>query len=269
MPTPEELSAFLHERLESQLGRVHSSTVPVYLESRPVPQHVGSGVLLRIGEEKFMFTAAHVADFRLKGQLYLGGESFPIRMSGTVTHTRPPQDDRLRDKLDAAVIHLSEEVTGHLREHEFLEIAEVDAASGPRHDDFFLVAGFPCTKQRFVPNGSTIEALLYPFVAVSKLGSSYDSESLNADYHVLLGFNKKEMWRRDLGRVTAPDLYGISGGGIWWLPEYDGPDARPPKLHAIAIEWHSGRQRQVLGTRVHVLLSAIWRDFPALRDLLP
>lgn len=269
MSTPEEISAKLNERLEGHLSRVQSATVPVYLESTPAPEHIGSGILIRIGDEHFMFTAAHVADFRSSGALYLGGESFPIRMFGTVTHTKPPHGDRLRDKVDAALIHLSEETTRHLQAHEFLSIGELDVASMPRHDDYYLVAGYPCTQQRFVSNTGMIEALLYPFVAVSKLEASYTDISLDPNHHILLGFSKKEMWRRDRGRVTAPDLYGISGGGIWWLPDYTGPHCDWPRLHALAIEWHVDSRRQVLGTRISVLLSAVWRDFPALRDLMP
>jgi hypothetical protein len=265
MPTPKEISAFLNERLEQRIGRVQTTTVPVFIEADPAPEHIGSGVLVRVGPERFLFTAAHVADFRKKGQLYIGGESYPIRLSGNVFHTVAPAGDRARDPIDAAVVHLSSDVVANLGDHEFLDIGELDIGSASRVDDYFLVAGFPCTKQRFVQQESTIEAFLYPFVALSKQSHSYKAEALDDEHHILLSFNKKEMWRRDLGRVTAPNPYGISGGGIWWLPEYTGRTLGMPRLHALATEWHTGSRRQILGTRVGVFLEVIGRDFPVLR----
>jgi hypothetical protein len=262
MASPDDISAALHEQLETRLDRVRAATVPVYLEAQPEPEHIGSGILMRIGDERFLFTAAHVADLRSRGALYLGGESFPIRLAGTITHSVPPQGDRRRDNIDAAVLHLPATVNAHLRDHEFLGLEDIDLGLALHHDDYFLVAGYPVTKQRFRRDASTIDAYLYPFVAVSRTDDAYASH--DPTVHVLLGFRKKDMWRRDIGRSSAPDLYGMSGGGIWWLPDYTRPAFKRPLLHSIATEWHAAPHCHILGTRIHVFLSAVWRDFPEL-----
>jgi len=265
MSTPEEASALRVSRLQQQQERVEAATVPIYVSSRPV-EHVGSGVLLKLGEERFLLTAAHVADNRDRGDLYLGGEQTPVRITGTVTSSKTPDGNRDSDKVDAAVIHLSRETVAHMEDALFLTAGELDVAE-PRHDDFFLVAGYPCSKQRLPRAGDTITAYLYPFVAVSKPETDYD-QPLDPATHIKLGFSKGEMWRADVGRVTAPDPYGLSGCGIWWLNGYAEAHPNPPQLAGIITEWRP-RAGHLLGSRVNVLLSAVFRVHPHLRDLLP
>ena len=269
MDSYEELAAQLHARVKNNLGRVKSATCPVYVGSGAIPKHIGSGVLFRIEQHSFLLTAAHVTDYRSSGHLYLGSEATPVRIAGSVTHSTPPAGQRGADNIDVAVCHLAPETVAHLGDHEFLTVSELDVESRERHDDFFLVVGYPCTKQRFLAATQTIEAYLYPFVAVSKPSSAYEAQSLDFRRHILLGFSKKEMWRRDIGHATAPDLYGISGCGIWWLENHLSPEPSAPRLAALATEWHTGSRRQIMGTRVEVALSAVWKNFPEVRASLP
>jgi hypothetical protein len=96
-----------------------------------------------------------------------------------------------------------------------------------------------------------IDTYLYPLVAVSKLAASYSEKGLDPSFSLLLGFAKKDTWRSESGRVTAPDLHGMSGCGTWWLKDYTGARLSRPLLDAIAIEWHTGNRPAILSTRVH------------------
>ena len=263
-----EFAEYLTERVERLSSRVSIVTVPVYCSRPHSQEHVGSAVLLAVGDERFAITAAHVTDLRADGLLYIGGRTTPVQLIGHLADTTAPNGSREFDRVDIAVVCLAQETREHLVEDEFLTLDEIDARVEPRHDDYFLVAGYPCSKQRLPRGADTIDAYLYPFVAVSKDEGAYESAGYDSRNTLLLGFHQKEMWRRDLGQVTAPKLYGMSGGGIWHLPGYDKKQASPPKLSGIAIEWHSDARRQVLGTRMVVPLAAIWRDFPMVRPLI-
>ena len=68
---------------------------------------IGSGVLLRIGEETFGLTAAHVADELRAGRSYAHGERYQTDY-GHSAHAPPPANvSRAKDKVDMAYYRLA------------------------------------------------------------------------------------------------------------------------------------------------------------------
>jgi hypothetical protein len=265
VPTNEEIASFLTERLEARLSRVKDVTVPVFLEGR-YPTAIGSAVLLEIGGEHFAITAGHVTDWRTRGTMYLGGGEHPIVLDGSLTTTVHPSGKRKADKLDVSVIRLADETTGALQVHNFLRWSEIYGRLEAPPDEYFITAGFPVTRQRIILDPPGVETSIYAFLAVSRDFPEYDSQKYDPLQNILLKFTKKKMWRRDKGRVTAPDLYGMSGCGIWWAEGYKAPELGLPQLAAIGIEWHVGKRPQVLGTRIAVILAAIAKHRPHLLE---
>jgi hypothetical protein len=225
--------------------------------------------LFALDNERFLLTVGHVADLSEGAQLYIAAENHPLLVEGTKTVTKTaPGGNRRQDRIDLAVIHLGPTTIRYLRDADFLSRADLAPDGDPLHDEFFLVAGYPCSKQRFRPKRSAIEAYLYPFMAVSRTPEFYVSKGLNPKDSLLLGFRKQDMWRRDAGRITAPDLHGMSGCGVWWVEGYTSFEMVQPRLAAIAIEWHKGKQGFILSTRVDVALGGIWATDPKFRNLL-
>jgi hypothetical protein len=132
------------------------------------------------------------------------------------------------------------------------------------HDDYFLVAGYPCTQQKLRLEHNAIDALMYPFVAVSRMEGDYHTAGLDATLSLLLGFEKRQMWQVGSDMRSAPDQYGMSGGGAWWLEGYTAHSLCQPKLAAVCIEWHKGRERRLLATHIRVVLAGIRRLCPEL-----
>jgi hypothetical protein len=69
-----------------------------------------------------------------------------------------------------------------------------------------------------------------------------------------MGFAKTDSYRLS-GRVTSPDLYGMSGCGLWFLSGPIGSPAVRPRLAAIAIEWQKGKIKCIVATRLLAALA--------------
>lgn len=270
MSSSEKVAEFLSERVEQHMARIGGVTSPVYFQTRSGASHVGSAVLLSVAGIKFVVTAAHVVDASLQGELFIRAGTTPVRIRGTKTTPKLATGaSRDRDKIDIAIIALDEASAERFPATDFLTVQELAPLGTLRHEDYFLVAGYPGSKQRLRLREDQIDAALYPLVAVSQPASEYPLASMSPAENLLLGFNKKDTWRRDVGRLTAPDPYGMSGCGVWWLQGYTSSVLSPPRLDAIAIEWHTGRYKRMLATRMHVVIDGLKQVFPATRDELP
>lgn len=270
MSSSEEVAAILNERVEQHMARIAGVTSPVYFQTRSGASHVGSAVLLSVAGIKFVITAAHVVNASHQGELFIGAGTTPVRIGGSKTTPKLATGaSRDQDKNDIAIIALDEASAERFPETDFLTVQELAPLRTPHHEDYFLVAGYPESKQRLRLRENQIDTGLYPLVAVSQPASEYPLASVSPAENLLLGFNKKETWRRDVGRLTAPDPYGMSGCGVWWLEGYTSPALSPPRLDAIAIEWHRGRRKRILATRIYVVVDGLKQAFPATRDELP
>jgi hypothetical protein len=156
--------------------------------------------------------------------------------------------------------------TALIPDSDFIDISDIDATSRPVDDEIFLIAGYPGTKRKKLPAAGVLEVGFYPALAVSRPRSDYDELRLNPDHHLLLGFSKKRMWRRGV-RIIAPDVYEMSGCGVWAIGEPDGTLFERPRLMSLLIGGRSAGSVPVLQTtRMSVVMAGVGAALRSLRD---
>jgi hypothetical protein len=245
------------------LPRVSEVTCLLYSQEERQDLHPwGSGVLLRVGDQAFLITAAHVADRATQKHLYLGSSENLVPVEGPQFVTNlPPTGARTDDKLDLALIHLTDAVRDQLPEAAFLGPTELDRDPGPRADEIFLVAGFPHTKQSRRLPGNKLDSSLEGVVARSAPIEEYAATGVDPALSLLLVYNYKDVWR-PTGGNTAATLRGMSGCGVWVLEGVESEFSYPPRLSAVLIEWRRKGQKRVLATRIALVLATVQRYFP-------
>jgi hypothetical protein len=68
---------------------------------------------------------------------------------------------------------------------------------------------------------------------------------------------------------AAPDLYGVSGGGLWRFGRRLRDAVAPPRLSAIAVRWERQQQiKHIRGTRIRPILAAIADQYPDARSII-
>ena len=96
----------------------------------------------------------------------------------------------------------------------------------------------------------------------------YAALNADTDSQLVLPFEKKDIWTIT-GQVSAPDLNGISGGGLWRVPVHDESRIGDTRLAALGIECQAkGRHRHIRATRIRTVLTAVFNSFPDLRPAL-
>lgn len=247
-------------------NRVISTTFPIYQASNlGCPDACGSGVLLALGEARFVLTATHV--FRTEWQrelriatgqelLSLKGERVRLFREGAV---QPKADD----DIDITVVRMNNSVWQALPLESYVQWVDIDHSAIRLTRDSFLLAGYPAKKQGAV-RGNEIAASVYQALCMESLPIAYKAEGRDPNTSIVLGFNERN-WGTE-GLETAPYMEGMSGSGMWRLGPKVLAATTDPKLSGIMVECiRKGKHPHVFGTRMRPVLEALVAKYSDVR----
>jgi hypothetical protein len=244
-------------------------TAPVYwADDSGNPETIGSATLLQFDRARFLLTAAHVLDLRHKRPLAAGVEHRLITIQGEVARivskdARSPAED----PIDIAVVRLAGP-WAQLPDSAFADWSELDHSGAPMTRNSHLIIGYPCTKQRGMLRGDQLGAYAYRVSGLEATEATYRRVGADPQATLIVGFDRRRTWGPQ-GRLTAPDLYGMSGGGIWRFCRYLSTATQPPQLSAVAIEWHrSGQHKYVTGTRIRPIIAHLADMYDDVKNIL-
>jgi hypothetical protein len=246
-------------------GRVIATTFPIYQATdRGSPDAWGSGVLLELGPGRFVLSATHVIRREQDCELRIAtGEELSPLKGERLRILREGAEHPGDDDIDVTVIRVNDPVWAFVPSESFAQWSDIDHSAIRPTRDSFALTGYPITKQRNSVKGENVSAFAYRALGKECPLQSYHSERRDPETSIMLGMEKKRMWGPE-GHMTAPDMYGISGSGLWRF----GPNVMlvtsEPKLSGIVVEWKKkGRNQHILGTRIRTILAAVamhWDD---------
>lgn len=215
------------------------------------PEHIGSCVLVEIGSEKLMLTAAHVSDWALSTQLYIGVAQLEP-LTGSFEASNAPRGDRELDVLDYAVMRLPADMLSRLGDATFIPEAAIGIGQ-PVERRHFTCLGFPNSQNRTpLRNATSVRNRQRSYTSRGRPAAQLPGRA-QEDVHVLVDFNGK-LSRNDQGeRVSSGKPNGFSGGAIFDIGELGSLEnmlrSEPARLAALFIEGHR-KQKVVMGTRI-------------------
>lgn len=254
---------------DAQVGpRLYRVVVPIFTGRRANATLVGSGVLLRVGNFVILVTAAHVAEDHDPTIVGAGGKAihFPdLHLRSVLLPGERRNDDPV--DLGYGIVPLDE--IGWLPNEDAVSVERLDLADSDYSDaDQFLVVGYPVSRQPDSFEGRDWLLTPFKFITEELDPESYWRAGADRRENLLVTFDKRDVFR-DGRRLTAPDLYGVSGGAIWRLTG-SGASLNEPLLHSIGTKWQRrAKPPRIMGTRVTLLLQALATEFPQLRSSIP
>ena len=127
----------------------------------------------------------------------------------------------------------------------------------PREKKSYFILGFPASKSK--PHVIRRDIVSHPLCirACSAPISAYTSMGFDPNKHILLPFNKKEIFGSDGIAQIAPALPGMSGSPLWLLFDDASPnDPRQTPVVGIFIEYHK-TQHVLVATDIDTALNMI------------
>lgn len=259
--TPFDIAAHIQRALAAIHPEVSKFTFPLFAaDDRGRPDLYASSVLLTIDGTAVLLTAAHAVHeiTRTGSDVYLGAKKIaPIKTK----FVRTSVDGRDEFDLAATIVpdeFLRSEAMHGLSQSRFC----LQPYSSPPH--IRCIHGYPVTKNKTRKRANEITSVFTKY-GLTYAGASNDVVDDYARYgkhegkHVALRYQQQS--RNEVGElITPPHPKGISGGGLWSIPDSFNPQAL--FLDGIAIEFHD--KSLVFATRIeHVVAFVRQSVFPA------
>ena len=246
-----------------------ASVRPVYRNSvaNPLPEHIGSCLLLNIGGVPTVLTAAHILDQRAEYSLYIAGppETNPVPILGGMVMVPPkPIEGRDSDHFDAAIWQPPSHALDALGDVDFLHDSRISYNLKPSADRLYTALGYPVSRNKKAVNHGTrsISTHVSMYTAnVEEMPELASKLSVTGLDHLFLRFEKRS-FTGDGARVNTFGPRGLSGGALLDLGEFTSPESyvrdpgRSALLSGMVIEYHSDH-RALVAVRIGTILNRI------------
>lgn len=264
-----------HLQLPTNFGEVLSSchiqdaVFPVFAagsQSEPL-DHIGSGVVIKIGNELFVLTAAHVTDYAQgDGAIFMPAAEGIEQMTGGLSFNPVPVHGSRDDDIgDMGYYHLSDEWRTKLHPSiKPLSLNDLLLTDELETGDIFTYVGYPWRKTK--SRGLTHETELFTYTGHASASDVYERLGYKRRVNIVVRMRLKRMYStRHKARIPAPQPHGISGGAVvaWPSNFVDRHDSSNMKLAAIVHTYHE-RERCMAATRIIPYIMAIVRNNPEL-----
>ncbi len=268
----------LNETLEAQIPPLAwDATVAIIAEHDRALKQFGTGTLLKIADQTFIVTAAHVVKNAKKSN---GSLCFSNKNGKFV----PASGEWFcsSDDYDVAVLEISDEVAKKLGISTFLRLHDIELGedSGTGIYCFF---GFPSLWGNICTESSPVMTVTpFQFISHAFEGSTTGLSGYQQKHHLLLAADPRDITNIDgnpqpfraKGNFPARlpgDLGGISGCSIWKIGDRSVPIEKwsdlTPQVVAVETSVYADR-KAIKGTRWFVVTTLLLKAFPNLKPAI-
>lgn len=234
-------------------------------------EQIGSGIIVKIKDQYFIFTAEHVFDST--GQHYIvtgAGDGSPVQeFKGSRYSSNNPTSSK-EDIYDAAVYHIECEIPENLRKIA-ITLDQIELDGYDQEKPIFLISGFRVKDSN--TEGNAVWSKRKSFTSIEFDEKEYGTLKFPKKSHIVLAYEDQmlvdESWK------TTPRPRGMSGGGIIKVigtttTKINNREKELKQvLTAITIEQHREKHKKpgmLIGTRMNVYLGLVYQFFPELLE---
>lgn len=231
------------------------------IDERDNPKPYASGVFMKIDNDYFLLTAGHVVD-DCEENIYIGikQEEPLLRLGGEWTKNIP-ETTREKDKIDAAVLKLDDETIKKIGgAYQFIDINSIEINHSAKELPMYISLGFPASMSKYNSYKKELKSTPFQYITMCAEDCVYEKLGCKSKENLITHYDKKNVVDYKSGeKKTGPDPYGISGSGLWYVPETEvlKTSGVNKKLVAIMTEWPSENRNYWIGTRIDVFTEII------------
>lgn len=257
--------------------RVENAVLPIYwtLKTPTKPEQIGSGVVVKIESEYFVFSASHIFDSIGTYQLLIGsghGTMLSSLVGDRFSSTKGASGTHSDDPIDASVFHIKSKIPEELI-RVALNIEDLDFSQPDKEGCVHMFAGFRSKKSRTIGNQADAERECFPTIEYKE--KEYCKLGLDFSRHIALAYEDKVLINGNWQITPKPK--GMSGGAII---KVDGVSFSRPITTSLKLKQllsgitiaqrreKSGKPGVLIGTRVNMHLTLIATYLPGLLDAI-
>jgi hypothetical protein len=258
---------------------VENAIIPIYtipktkghLKKKKKFEQIGSGILVKIKDSYFVFTAEHV--FKDTGEYAIAigaGDGSPIQQFNGNRYSSKNPNKTEKDIYDAAVYHIEENLPENFK-NKCISLDQLDLNGYDSEKPIYLISGFRVKDSN--TKGNSVSSKRKSFTSIEFAEEEYSSFKFPLESHIILAYEDQMLI--DNNWKMTPRPRGMSGGGIIKVLGTTTSKVENNQmefkqvLSAITIEQHREKHNQpsiLIGTRLKVHLGLIYQFLPELLD---
>lgn len=240
---------------------IHKCTCQFMTFENNIPKGHGTGVLVKIDNTYFILTAAHVID-KHEEELYIRYEQNKhTKIEFELIINKSDTPNRENDQTDIAILKLTDRTTKKINGfYDFLDKSEIGINHKLKDFPLYLAYGYPASMTTVKYKKNIISSNPTYFNTMPSEIEMYNKLKCNINKNIIIHYNKTNLVNiHTEQKGTGPDVYGMSGCGLWYVPAQDFSQNKKIKkeLIAILIEWPTKDKNYIISTRIDVVTEII------------
>jgi len=217
-------------------GILNSYTYPIFVNAKnEKPDLIASSVIVKLNSKIYLITASHVLEkvTKINSPFYIATNG-PFIAIGSEFYRSIGKD---KDDFDIAFTELT---SGFVSLNKINVLDENKLMTNKHFDSVHLnlIHGYPCSKNKqnkSLKGTTSFKSFAYTYGGkVDKSFSKWQDFNKNKDFHTCMNYGVARDFNGEIN--TPPSPRGISGGGLWLVPNSFKPEEI--YLDAIFIEYY-------------------------------
>lgn len=224
----------------------------------------GSGVFIKVENQYFVLTAAHVVDY-MHNDVFVGIDNKTLLKLGGEWTGNIPANKRENDRIDTAILKLDDISIKKVKaKYEFLDISEVGINHNFEIMPKYQSVGFPASQSKYNKFKNETKSKPFLFTTMPADKEIYEELKCKEFTNFIVHYDKKKVRNYKTDKLqTGPDPFGISGSGLWYTPVQlkEKGEKVEKKLVGIMTEWPIKNRKYWIGTRIDLFTEVIRQKY--------
>lgn len=175
----------------------------------------GSAVFVKIKEHHFLITAAHVIDLRDDLKIPLGPDKL-LKPGGLITYSNF-EKSRENDPIDIAFMKLDDYTIAELCNHYSFLSEENILTNHKVQSSFYTFLGYPTSFSKYSVSKKSFHSNVFFHYNYAEPQKTYKLLNRDEKRNIIIKYDRKRTVNTKKLEITmGPDLFGMSGCGLWF-----------------------------------------------------
>lgn len=224
-----------------------SATPILNIPDPPSAIPIGCGIYLKVGSDYFLLSAGHLLNLEDWPKIIAPGNGTTMTfLNGTIATTF--ENPKSKNIIDFAVLKFAKRQIKHLinGRFEFIEIQNIMINHKVDPKGYYVVAGYPVSGVKKKAGKAQFNPIPVKFITYSIESSKYSKYNFDPEHFILVKYQRKVAPFGSKEKQITKELQGISGSGLWYIPDINDRVKGIPKLFLVGIMTENHKEKGFL-----------------------
>lgn len=223
--------------LTQRVANTALQVTPIVSEPKPpsmIP--LGCGIFLKINDDRYLISAGHLLNLEDRPKLMVpGADDKLVLLNGTVISTY--QNSKTDNPIDFGLLKFSERQNKHFVNSQlaFCNPSNIIVNHKVEQNGYYVIAGYPVSGVKKTSGKAEYKPIPVKFLTYPIETEKYEKYGFNPDHFILVKYQRKLAPFGSKEKRITKELTGISGSGLWYVPNWNDINNGVPKFYLVGI----------------------------------